>query len=198
DVAKTELLTNAIETGVGDRLWDVSYSPDGTVIVVAGDLGFRLFRGDDLQPLSPVLKLPLFGFGLKAIAFGPNQTMFIISGDTGPESAIAAYNWKTGVPLGPLVEIPNVHSVAFASNGRLVVCGQRDGSLRLLAGDTLQEIGVVAGLHNGPIREIMSRDDGSVITTDDQGAVLLWDLRLDSWQSRAVQTANRPLSQSEI
>ncbi len=80
------------------------------------------------------------------------------------------------VPAGPSVSVGDALTVGVAPDGRLVVTGNRDGSISTW-GPTGQRLAVNVRGHTKAIEEMDFTPDGRwLVTGSDDGTVLVWDL----------------------
>jgi WD40 repeat protein len=104
------------------------FSPDGTILLVAGAGGARLFdvaHGYTMRRLRPVTRLA-------DAAFGDNGRL-VAAGGTGSDHTVHVWDVDTGTPLLTLRMDDVVLSVAFSPNGRLIAAGGADGTARVWA-----------------------------------------------------------------
>jgi WD40 repeat protein len=102
------------------------FSPDGTILLVAGAGGARLFdlaHGFAMRRLRPVTRLA-------DAVFGDNGRL-VAAGGTGTDHTVHVWDVDTGTPLSTLGMDDAVLSVAFSADGRLIAAGGADGTARV-------------------------------------------------------------------
>ena len=100
------------------------FSPDGTLALVAGKGGARLY---DLAHRFKVLRLKP-SVGLADAVFSPDGSL--VAG-AGADHAVHIWNTATGFPVSTLSHDAAVLSLAFSPNGRLIATGSADGKARV-------------------------------------------------------------------
>jgi WD40 repeat protein len=100
------------------------FSGDGTLVLVAGKGGARLFdlaHGFKVRALKPSV-------ALADAVFSPDSSL--VAG-AGADHAVHIWNTATGFPVSTLAHDAAVLSLAFSSNGRLIATGSADGKARV-------------------------------------------------------------------
>jgi WD40 repeat protein len=165
---------------------DISFSPDGTMVVTSwgpsasgrapsiGDPLAWLWDARDGRQLA-VLEDPEAAGGplvLEAV-FSPDGRR-LATASAGSEVRI----WDVATARVLVVlrgHGGGVHSVAFAADGRRVLTASDDGTARLWDAGRGRELARLEG-HEGPVRSAAFRPDGSVILTyGDDRTARLWD-----------------------
>jgi WD40 repeat protein/flagellar biosynthesis GTPase FlhF len=117
-------LRAVLPTGTGPARV-AKYSPDGSLVVVAGQRGARIY---DVRHRFAVHRL-LPAVGLRAVDFSPDNRLLAGAGDDG---AVHVWDASTGAPLEALRHDGGpVWTVAFSSNGELLASGGADATARL-------------------------------------------------------------------
>jgi WD40 repeat protein len=102
------------------------FSPDGSILLVAGAGGARLFdltRGFAVRRLRPLTRL--------ADAVFSEDGRLVAGAGTGSDHTVHIWDVATGAPLSTLQTDGAVLSVVFSPNGRLVAAGSSDGTARV-------------------------------------------------------------------
>jgi WD40 repeat protein len=185
--AETLQLIEASLQGHSGSVTSVAFSPDGTRIVSGSyDKTLRFWDAETLQPIGE----PLQGHtaDVKSVAFSPDGH-YIVSGSD--DETLRLWDAKTLQPIGePLeghsisakpfiisIRPPGVTSVAFSLDGRLIVSGGWDKTVRLWNTETLQPIGApLKGHMDSVISVIFSPDGRYIVSGGKDGTLRLWDV----------------------
>jgi WD40 repeat protein len=108
----------------GGAVQVVRYSPDGSLVLVAGTGGARLF--DRTQRFRQRRLRP--SFGLIDATFSDDGRLVAGAGKNG---TVQVWDAQTGLPRYALRHGGSVLSVAFSPDGRLIASGSADGNARL-------------------------------------------------------------------
>jgi WD40 repeat protein len=110
-------------------IWDVAYSPDGSIIASAeGDSSVRLWRGSDLSPLG---ELAMSG-QVNSVAFSPDGSL--LAAGAAEDSGGVIYLWdvaKTEVVRLWKADSFSVPSLAFSPDGTRLASGAVDRSVHV-------------------------------------------------------------------
>lgn len=116
--------------------------------------------------------------------FAPNsdQTRFVTAADRG---SVRLWDQSFRKPLASFESESGARmlTAAFTSDGRAVACGDTLGSVRLLDGETLRELSVLAQM-TGPVRAVVGLPDRRIVVADASGSCKVLDL--DSGRSEAL------------
>jgi RNA polymerase sigma factor (sigma-70 family) len=191
DVTGDEPRERSLLPEMREEVRSIAYAPDGSAmaLIAAGDGSVRLWdmTGDSPQERamlssesSPVPR----GFGAISVAFAPDsKTLAVV--DAGGESCVCL--WKLAAPKPAVVgrirlnlmgiKLLPAELVAFSPDGKRLVAGQSDGSVRVLdltAAPPGKWTDFAA--HMGPVGVIrFSRDGRTLVTGGDDHLVRVWD-----------------------
>jgi WD40 repeat protein len=148
----------------------VVLSPDGKIVALGGyqDGTVRLWSAETGKELRS-FKTPQ---QVNTLAFSPDGSMLASAG----WGAICLWEPTTGWLLNQLDSRTNATSdLAFSRDGRTLVSGYDDGSVRLWEVGTREERACFTG-HRGRVRAVaISRDGRSVASGSDDTTILVWD-----------------------
>ena len=175
-------------TGHQGAVWDVRFSPDGSMLATASeDQQWALWRRDG-TPIGATAGNTPAG-PVKAIRFTPDGTQ-VFTAHLGRQAKL--WSVSTGAGRGRLTASADVLDVAISPDGRLVAMASLDGVAEvyeLATGTRVQRLvhthGPVGASEPAPIVSIAFSTDGSLlITAGTFGIVRIWDiasgaLRLD-------------------
>jgi hypothetical protein len=139
-----------------------------TVLFLADPNGARLTLDRNTVPVTePAIALAFESTGNRLAAGYPEGYLALIS--TAPGDAIT-------VMWGARTEGVAVHAVAFSPDDTLIVSGGADGRVTLWDSRSGQSVAVLVG-HAGPVVRLEFSADGStLLSQDDRGIVLLWQV----------------------
>jgi WD40 repeat protein len=128
DTLREGLLTLRLRAKLsgGGSVRVVRFSPDGSLVLIAGKGGARLFdrrHGLQSRRLRPVT-------ALADADFSPDGR-FVAGAGTGTNYTVQVWDVQTGIPVFTLHHEGPVLSVAFSPNGRFIGTGSVDGTARL-------------------------------------------------------------------
>lgn len=149
-----------------------SFSPDGELLIVAGDdlvnqLELRFFRTNSWEELS---RLKTGQWRATDCALSPDGTLIAA---TSKSSGLATIELRTG-------KVTTLHggsltSVAFSPDGRRLVCGTEDKTLVIRDLDDDKKVGILAG-HSALVSDCdWSQDGEQIVSCSQDGSVKLWD-----------------------
>ncbi len=183
DVATQTKITQLIDYGDEKGFPSiVAFSPDGAIIVTAGDSGqIRLW---DAQTQRQIGMLKTDAGGVSSMAFHPNgKTLASLN-----SRYIARNAYKTGDMVIRLWDVErhtliaaaqhhkaSVESVSLSADGTLLASGHQDGSVTFWDMQSAEQTGVLRG--NDAMVECVALDrDGKILATSAKNQVQLWDV----------------------
>ena len=98
-----------------------------------------------------------------------------------------------------------VRSVSFSPDGRRVVSGGDDQTVRLWDVQTGEAIGEPWQKHSGSVSDVTFSPDGKQVVSGSSGypnspwdyAIIIWDVDENSWKKRLCRIAGRNLTKTE-
>jgi len=159
--------------GHQDAVWSVVFSPDGKTLASAGaDLSIIIWDIVTGEPIGS----PLTGHEdiVYTLAFSPDGK--ILASGSG-DATIRLWDTVTWEPIGDALEAPNwVFSLAFHPKTGLLASTGTDGDVTFWDATSGEQLNVVAGGHQGYVRQVVFSGDGQYFATASQDHTLrLWD-----------------------
>ena len=159
----------------------VAFSPDGTMIV-SGSTG-NTVKVWDAATGECLKTMRGHEDSVNSVAFSPDGTM-IVSGSfdkTVKLWSLTGKSWLSSVVSGEYLKSMNEHaasvnSVAFSPDGKMIVSGSSDNSVKLWDVATGECLQTLEG-HEGQVNSVsFSPIDNLIVSSDTDGTVRLWEV----------------------
>ena len=155
--------------GAKGRIHDIAYSPDGTMLAVAGGNGIWLY---DAQTGHELVQFAGHTHTVRNVAFRPDGKT-IVSAAIGYDQTIRIWDVNTGRNLRTFRYV--AFDVAFSPDGKMIVSGGHDKNLYLLDADTGKLVRTLSG-HTDFVWSVAFSPDGKTIASRSQDKTIrLWD-----------------------
>ncbi|CBN58187.1 putative WD-40 repeat [Kamptonema sp. PCC 6506] len=161
------------------RIIPVAFTPDSEMLI-SGSKDKIIFFWDVKTGGKRGQPIENFVSEIRAIAVSPDEhsSIFVI-GDG--EGNIQSYNWNSrkkikSFPAQGLSNGLPINSLAFSPDGRILVSGGDDNSIKLWDVDSGKELN--SGKHSARVRTVAFSPDGKLIASgDDSGIIETWDVK---------------------
>ena len=179
-----------------DAVFSVAYSPDGKSIVSGcEDNTLQIWNARTGEPIGARLGNPStkdVGSEVTSVAFSPDGQR-IVSGYA--DNTVQLWNAITGVPLGnPLVHgdatssqlifdqtvtaYNSVNSVAFSPDGKYIISGSGDNTVRVWDANTGKSVYKPLQGHTNPVYSVAYSPDGKyIVSGGPDTTILIWDAK---------------------
>ncbi|MBD2255300.1 NACHT and WD repeat domain-containing protein [Nostoc parmelioides] len=188
-----------------DVVSSVAYSPDGKSIVSGcEDNTLQIWNARTGEPIGTRLGNPLkkeVGSGVTSVAFSPYGQR-IASGHA--DNTVRLWNAITGVPIGnPLVHgdatssqlifdqtvtaYNSVNSVAFSPDGKYIISGSGDDTVRVWDANTGVPIGNPLKGHESSVYSVAYSPDGKyIVSGGPDNTILIWNAKRGAQMGRPL------------
>ena len=186
---------------IGKTVKSVGFSPDSATLYIS--------RGSGMTYFIPVASLAATADSSRQIHWAVGSSTNDVLSSMSPDGKTVAVANSTGVQLYDTTSLLHiglpmyghtdfVTALRFTPDGKLLVSGSQDKTVRLWDPATGQPVGPVL---TGPTEMVSSLDispDGRWLAADSaDGTVYLWDLAVGDWTALACRTAHRNLFAAE-
>jgi WD40 repeat protein len=130
---------------------------------------------------------------ISGLAFGPSE---LVSGNRNGEILIYRDPAASSVPAILSDSRRSITAIAVSPDGRTIVSGQSDGTVRLWDQPEGRALGSAVALHRGPVRYLALAGKTTIVSVAADSRVD-WSANLEDWVSTACRTAHRNLTRTE-
>lgn len=160
------------------RIIPVAFTPDSEILI-SGSQDKTIFFWDVKSSFRRGEPIKEFASEIRAIAVSPDEYSYIfVIGDS--EGNIQSWNWnsrrkiKSFPAQGSSNGLP-INSLAFSPDGRILVSGGDDRSIKLWDVSRAEEL--KSGQHSAIVRTVAFSPNGKLIASgDDKGCIKIWDV----------------------
>ncbi|PAV17364.1 WD40 domain containing protein [Pyrrhoderma noxium] len=160
-----------IKTG-GERVWSVTFSPDGSRILAGGEFGIKMWDAIDFMAAPKTFSEEE---GINYVSFTPDGTSFVSLYEWGEIRVWDALGGEKTTKSD--YEHESINTIAVSPSGLLIASGSGDGSVRLwnaLSGELISE---PLRLHGGSVNSVsFSPDERFIASSSRNQTVKLWNI----------------------
>ncbi|MEK0194662.1 WD40 repeat domain-containing protein [Microcoleus anatoxicus] len=161
------------------RIIPIAFTPDSEILI-SGSQDKTIFFWDVKSSFRRGEPIKEFASEIRAIAVSPDEYSYIfVIGDS--EGNIQSWNWNSRKKIksfpaqGSSNGLP-INSLAFSPDGRILVSGGDDNSIKLWDVSGAEEL--KSGKHSARVRTVAFSPDGKLIASgDDSGIIKIWDVK---------------------
>ena len=201
-------MSMAPTAGLG--LWDVAFSPDGTLLagaVAVPEKVVILWDVRDATAPRVVARLPTDAVGgATQVKFSPDGSILAVA--AGMEGTVLLWDTQTSQLIGAPIAAHQrtIWPLAFSPDGTLLASGGLDNAIRLMDVATGQLIGpplitdsqAPYGQSVGTVHSLAFIAGGNMLISSNCGGFIhRWDMNPESWKAEACFLAGRNLTQAE-
>ena len=152
------------------HIFDMAYSPDGTLFAAGGTIGIWIYdgrTGEELNLLTEHME------SVSAVAFSPDSKLLA---SNGKNNTILLWDTRTGEHRKTLTgHQDKVNSVTFGPDGKTLASGSDDETIRLWDVAT-GELRLTFAGHADGVSDVMYSPDGKILVSHDgDDMIYLWD-----------------------
>jgi WD40 repeat protein len=164
------------------KVWAVACSPDGSKII--SGLANGILRVSDSRTGAELATLEGHSDRVNSVAFSPDGAQ-LVSGSSDCSIRIWDMRMNEEISLlrshSPMADVTSlshaVTSVAFSPDGRQVVSGSRDGTVRIWDVESSKQITLLQGHHMWVFSVSFSPDGAHVASGSTDGTIRVWDIQ---------------------
>lgn len=152
-------------------IFDMTYSPDGTLLAAASTIGIWIYdarTGEERNLITEHMA------GASTVVFSPDNQIFASDGE---DNTILLWETQTGQLIRMLSgHLDAVSSVAFKPEGQTIASGSHDDTIRLWDVSSGEELLTFAG-HADGVSDVIFSPDGKTLASQGyrDGMIHLWD-----------------------
>ena len=147
-------------------------SPDGALLASAGAYDDRTVKLWNVATRELIASLEDHTGSVNSVVFSPDGKT-LASGSS--DRMVRLWDTATRTPISSLDNRSSVYSLAFSSDGAMLVSGTR-GSVKLWDVETREQLGALQG-HTGSVHSVaFSHDGATLVSGASDGTMLLWDI----------------------
>ena len=152
-------------------IFDMTYSPDGTLLAASTTIGIWIYdarTGEERNLLTEHMD------GTSTVAFSPNSQLFASDGE---DNTILLWETQTGQHIKTLSgHLDAVNSLDFSPDGQSIASGSDDDTIRLWDVSTGKELMTFAG-HADGVSDVIFSPDGKTLASHGyrDGMIHLWN-----------------------
>ena len=161
----------------GSNIWDITYSPDGKILVSIGSDGIILWDTTASPPLSEQLS----GKDSKGV-FSPTQEILATYGNAG---SLTIWDMTTHQPIDQPFITPsgNVTSIAFSTDGKFMAAGDDNSNITLWDVASHKVLKTFTSESVFPVKRVVSiafsPDNKYLVAGSVDESLSIWDLTTD-------------------
>ena len=187
----------SVKSEHGDRLSALAFHPNGQIVAFAGNgrrIGLLEIATGQIAGMleghtAAIADLDFSGDGGRLASYDSEGTLIV-------------WDSNTLEPVGKPLQIDDAYSatsaMALSPDGRIAVTSDRDGGLNLWDVETWRSLGAPLIGHGALVTTLEFSPDGAWLVSGGLGGkVILWDLRIETWQQRVCAIANRGFTVQE-
>lgn len=152
-------------------IFDMTYSPDGTLLAASTTIGIWIYdarTGEELNLITEHMSGP------STVVFSPDNQIFASDGDN---NTVLLWETRTGQLIKTFSgHLDTVSSVAFSPDGQTIVSGSEDDTIRLWDVSAGEELLTFAG-HADGVSDVIFSPDGKTLASHGyrDGMIHLWN-----------------------
>lgn len=185
-------------TGLAERIYDVSYSPDGKWLATAsgtpGQVGSaRLWKVKDDGSFELARELSQADDSVFAAAFRPDGAQVAFAG---ADRAIRVFNVETGEQVGLIEDHADwIFDLAYSPDGKRLASASRDKTSKVFDAEKFESIVTFPG-HNDIVYTVGFSGDGKLVATGGQDArIRVWNPDEEAKQTLEIAGFGGPVFQ---